>query len=246
MKKKEYETMYKMENNHWWYKGLHELVESYIKKYSKEGELDILDAGCGTGRMMEILNKYGHIEGIDYSKDAVSFCKKRGLKNVKVENLNNWNSNDKLYDAIISLDVLYHTGIKNDIQIINKFYSRLNKNGILILNLPAFNILRRYHDAAVSGKKRYRKRATIKELKNSGFNIIKATYRLSHLFIIILFIIKPFEKLFHYNKKNKSDLKLLPLRLNKLLLSINRLENKLLFFGTNIPFGSSLFIVARK
>ena len=112
------------------------------------------------------------------------------------------------------------------------------------LNLPAFNILARCHDQHVWGKRRYKKTLTVQMLNNIGFNISKATYRLPHLFFIIL-IKKVIEKI-SGSSKVKSDLFQLPSWLNKLFLRINHIENKLIISGINMPFGSSLFLVACK
>lgn len=80
MEKSEYLRMYKLESNFWWYKVLNELVDSTIGCYKPEGPINILDAGCGTGRMMEINQKYGTVTGIDYSEDAVTYAKKEDSK----------------------------------------------------------------------------------------------------------------------------------------------------------------------
>ena len=244
MEKDEYALMYELETDYWWYKALHELVEFHVKKITAADQLRIFDAGCGTGKMVEILNSYGGVEGIDYSEEAVSYCKKRGLKTVKVEDLNNWNPNGELYDVIISLDVLYHAAVEDDMGVLEKFHTALKKNGTLILNLPAFNILRRRHDIQVSGKRRYRKDSIIGPLKDIGFIIQRASYRLPHLFFIIL--VKKALGKFAGPPRAKSDLSVLPSWLNKLFLFINRIENKVINSGVNIPFGSSLFIIARK
>jgi 2-polyprenyl-3-methyl-5-hydroxy-6-metoxy-1,4-benzoquinol methylase len=243
MKKEEYKRMFVLEKDYWWYRGLHELVLKIIKNYSNSNKITLFDAGCGTGIMMELLNKFGKVDGIDYSVEAIKFSEKRGLKNIKVENLNNWNKKGKLYDVIICLDVLYHSGIKDDIETIRNFYSSLNNNGLLILNNPAFNVLRRSHDDVVFTKRRYRKSITIKKMKSIGFDIETATYRLPFLFFVIL-IRKTLNKFF--TNKVDSDLVSIPNYINKLFLFINRIENKLIVSGINMPFGSSLFIVARK
>ena len=40
MEYSEYTSMYKLEADYWWYKALHELVESYIKKKFKGKDLE--------------------------------------------------------------------------------------------------------------------------------------------------------------------------------------------------------------
>ncbi len=122
MEKDEYTLMYELETDYWWYKALHELVEFHVKKIAGAEDLRIFDAGCGTGKMVEILNSYGEVEGIDYSEEAVSYCRKRGLKTIKLEDLNNWNPGGELYDVIISLDVIYHAAVEDDMGVLEKFH----------------------------------------------------------------------------------------------------------------------------
>lgn len=243
MDQSEYENIFHLENNYWWYVGLQELVESYVNKNSNTKSISILDAGCGTGGMLKRLPQYGNAEGFDFSEQAVELCKKRGISNVKLDNLNTWSSTQK-YDIIISLDVLYHAAIESDEKVIRKFHEALNENGVLILNLPAFAFLRRKHDDVVHGNKRYVKSKILLILKNNGFNgTIKVSYRLPHLFILLI-LKKAIDRIFP--SAEQSDLVKLPKWLNNSLLTVNRIENKLLLLGINIPFGSSLFIVSKK
>jgi 2-polyprenyl-3-methyl-5-hydroxy-6-metoxy-1,4-benzoquinol methylase len=253
MEKNEYYKMFKFENEYWWYRGLHELVLYYVDKLKKskthESELEslkIFDAGCGTGKMMEILenNKYGNVEGIDYSSEAISLCKQRGLGHAWLEDLNTWDSPTEAYDIIISNDVIYNSGVKNDMAVVKKFHRALKKEGILILNLPAFKVLRRKHDIAVFGKRRYRKKRTLRQLKAIGFTPVHASYRLLPFFFVIL-AQKHLVDCFHKGKI-ESDLKPLSPFFNSFLLWMNRLENKLITLGIPLTFGSSLFLVCKK
>ena len=169
MEAHEYARMFNLETHYWWYQGLDELVLHYIKQCRADTPLKILDAGCGTGRMTELLHEYGIIEGIDYSSVAIDFCKKRGLKNTKVVDLNTWEPAADMYNTIVSLDVIYHAGITDDIAILRKFYTALKPQGTLILNLPAFDCLRREHDQVVLGKRRYRKIQDSQRVKSNRF-----------------------------------------------------------------------------
>lgn len=243
MIEEEYIKMYEFENHYWWYRGLHELVCSYVDKTGKKG--NIFDAGCGTGRMLELLEKYGTVEGIDYSPEAIALCRERGLKRVETGDLNTWNCSPGIYDVIISSDVICTSGVDDDLAVVKKFYTALKPGGYLILNLPAFDLLRRMHDIAVSGKRRYRKRKTVRALEEIGFRMVRAGYRLPALFIFIL-IQKYILGLFSTNKPVTSDLKPLPSLVNRLLLFMNRLENKLFTAGVPFLFGSSLFTVCEK
>ncbi len=247
MNKELYQETFKAESVHWWFLGLHELVEDVIRQYAQEipneKNLKILDAGCGTGQMMSRLQEYGFVEGIDASEEALAFCKTRGLTNARFENLNDWIPSDPLYDVIVSLDVLYHQNIQNDIAILGKFYSAMKDKGILVLNLPAFDCLWRDHDVAGWAARRYRRNCLVKQLKEIGFEIKIQSYRLSYLFFPSL--LKAWWERINQKRKIGSDLKSAAPPFNQFLFQVNRLENALIK-KFNLPVGVSLFIVAQK
>ncbi|MBN2891862.1 MAG: class I SAM-dependent methyltransferase [Bacteroidales bacterium] len=234
----EYKIMHDFETNYWWYVALHELIISKINKKSQK----ILDAGCGTGRLLELLSKH-QSEGFDFSEEALEFCKSKGLNNVWLQDINTWQSEPK-YDVIISADVICSTGIDDYKSILKNFYQALNLDGILILNLPAFEILRRNHDKAVFVGKRFRLNEIKNSLKDSGFTIKFATYRLFPLFFVILF--EKFHQKIFRKTEVKSDLRSIPKFVNAFFLLTNRIENFIFRFVNNPFLGSSVFIVVEK
>lgn len=238
----EYKIMYNSETTYWWYVGLHELIKSIVVKKSREAKLSILDAGCGTGRFLELISEYNSL-GFDFSEDAINFCKLRGLKNVFIQDLNLWNVSNK-YNFIVSADVICSVGIEDEQKIISNFYSSLANDGLLILNLPAFNILQRNHDKAVFVRKRYKRKEVKNMLEKAGFVNIYLNYRLPWLFIIIL-IKKIIQKLFNITEI-KSDLNKLPKFVNSFFLFLNRIDNFFIKKRIYFPFGSSVFVIAKK
>jgi len=220
-------------------------VERCVRRLSSGKPLNILDAGCGTGRMMEVLNKYGDVTGFDRSAEAIGFCAKRGLKNLSTEDINTWKPPQNKYDLIVSNDVLCCKGIESDLSIVQRFHRALKPKGYLVMNLPAFVCLRRAHDTAVLTQRRYRKKSILPDLEKAGFRSVKAGYRLPLLFVFIL-LRKSLSRFFGKNAAVTSDLFPIPLFLNEFLYSLHRFEN--LLFVSGIPFfvGSSFFFVCQK
>jgi SAM-dependent methyltransferase len=237
----EYKNMFENEHKYWWYVALHTLILKTLIKQKINSNAKIIDAGCGTGGLLEFLTQKGfyNLQGFDYSIDAINFCKKRGLDYCFQQDLNEWDPDQK-YDVIISSDVLYHKNIIDDKKVLKKFKNALNPGGLLILNLPAFEILKRKHDIVVETKKRYTIKSLNASVKNIGLTKLSITYRLPLLFVFIL-ISKIIENI--TKKENKSDLDSISTFTNKLLLTMNILENNLLLRGFKFPFGTSVFVI---
>ena len=193
---------------------------------------------------METLGAYGAVTGVDCADDAIEYCRQRGLASVSKLDLNDWNPVAGSYDIVVSLDVMCCREITSDVLFCQKAYDALGMNGLLILNVPAFECLRRTHDSAVHIGRRYRLQPLRALLQECGFAIEIATYRLPFLFFVML-CVRYGEKL-RPNRTIKSDLRPLPGILNRCLLSIHECENALVTHGIRLPIGSSVFIVARK
>ncbi len=247
MENQEYEIMFVNENEHWWYKTLHNLTLRYLKKYIKHPEQSqILDAGCGTGRLLELLTKNNYnCEGFDFNETAINFCKSRNLKNISKQDLNAIELKENYYDAIISNDVLYHKTIINESEIITKFYKALKKNGILIMNLPAFEILKSTHDKFVHNRKRYILKDCKNLFKNTGFKIELLSYRLLWLFFPVL-IYRLIKKIFFNNSTETSDVKKSSPLINNLLFLLSKIDNFLFLSFSYLPVGTSVYIIVKK
>lgn len=70
----------------------------------------ILDAGCGTGRFVEVVNKYGgHIVGIDMSHSVNAAAKNVPGAEVLQADIMNLPFKEESFDIIFSLGVIHHT-----------------------------------------------------------------------------------------------------------------------------------------
>lgn len=247
MEETEYQKMYEVEESHWWYVGLHELILYFVGiESTKRGPLKVLDAGCGTGRLCQLMNGYGEVRGCDISGIALELCSKRKIATFPAD-LNITELGVERYDVITSIDVLYHGLIQDDREVLTRFHKALKPEGILILNLPAYNFLKSRHDLAVHTRERYTKSALTKKLKETGFAVEKSTYRIGFLFPFIA-TYRLLQRLYmnDFHSKAVSDVRMPSEFINSPLLGLNRMENFFIKKVSGIPFGSSLFIVARK
>ncbi len=249
MERDEYRRMFEAEDRHWWYVSLHELIlETIEAEYAAKGPLAMLDAGCGTGRLLQLLETRGTTEGIDASDEAVAFCGKRGLGSVRRENLNTADLGGERFDVITSIDVLYHRDIADEAEVLNRIAAALRPDGIVIVNLPAYEFLRGTHDRAVHTRKRYRRAEVVDLLAAAGLAVERATYRV-WLLLPPIVVYRTLGKFLapggSAGKTAPSDTWLPPDPVNRLLMRLMRCENKLLRY-VRLPFGTSVFAVARK
>ncbi|MEK9148651.1 MAG: class I SAM-dependent methyltransferase, partial [Candidatus Desantisbacteria bacterium] len=192
--------------------------------------------------LCQLMSKLGDVMGCDISEIALELCSKRKVA-VFHADLNTADLGIERYDVITSIDVLYHQKIQNDSEVLSRFHRALKPGGILILNLPAYNFLKSRHDLAVHTRERYTKSVMMEKLKETGLGVEKATYRIGFLFPIIALY-----RFMQHSDKDKpvSDVNMPPKVINSTVLALNRMENWFIEKISSIPFGTSLFIVARK
>ncbi len=238
----EYTNMFVLEDRFWWYRGVHDLILGYLRKRLR-GRPSILDAGCGTGKLMTLLAPLGEVSGVDASEQAIRYCRERGLSAVEIVDLNSWTPRGS-YDVITCIDVLCHESVRDVGTVLEQFHRGLRPGGILILNLPAFESLRRAHDTVVQTVRRLRREELLPLLRERRFEIAFSTYRLPALYYMIR-IRKAFASP-SGDSTPTSDLRLISPLADRLLWWMNWIENRATLAGLRFPVGSSLFVVARK
>ncbi|MBD2700628.1 class I SAM-dependent methyltransferase [Spirosoma sp. BT702] len=244
----EYEKMFKLEGQLWWYRNLHErVVEALEKRFGQRRDIAILDAGCGTGGMLDFLRRKGYknLRGIDGSADAVAFCQERGFS-VALLDMNQlpYFEVDIQYDAIVCNDVFCYFNDAQLTNILSAMAHLLRTDGILISNNNAFDLFWGEHDLAVKSTRRFTLATFERLLPMVGLRITWSTY----WSFILSFLILPIRqwqqlqlKLGWRNADNpESDVYLPNFLVNQTLYRIARTEQKLF---RRTPFGSSLFLI---
>jgi SAM-dependent methyltransferase len=143
------------------------------------------------------------------------------------------------FDAIASADVLYH--VEDDNQALREFFRVLKPGGVVVLNVPAYRWLWSYHDEAVQSRRRYGRRELLLKLRNAGFVQVKTTFWNTLLFPLIVIRRKALPR-----PKSGSDVALGSDLTESLFNRVMALERGWLRAVAPLPFGSSIFAVARK
>jgi SAM-dependent methyltransferase len=246
MERAEYEVMYRREEDYWWYVGLRDLVLADIEQLARRrGPLTILDAGCGTGKLLETCRAH-RAYGLELSTEALRFLRRRGLTNVVRGSVCRMPFPDETFDLVLSMDVLYCVEPPGDVQGLREMVRVLKPGGLLVMNLPAYEFLRSWHDAAIHTKTRYTRSRVRAMLEGVGLRHPRLTYRNTILFPVAA-LVRCVQKLLRPATANEqSDLRPLPGLLNRALALPLFLENRLIRRGLSLPFGLSVFCLARK
>lgn len=177
------------EDRHWWYRGLRGLVvDSLGRRFPGSAPRRIVDVGCGTGGCYRAVRaRFGESSyvGLDVEPRALEFCRARGLTRLIQASANEVPLRRESADAVICLDVLYYSSIRPSTAL-RRFYELLRPRGVLILNLPAFEVLRGEHDRAVGISKRFRWREVRSLCEQAGFRVVWHTYWNTTLFLPLM------------------------------------------------------------
>jgi len=244
MNPEEYPAMFRIEKDHWWYRGLRDLVLRWVKKVQPT---DILDAGCGTGMVMAELTEQGYrVQGIDLSPIAIDFCHQRGLAQAQVGRMEKLSQADASLDLITALDVLGPLTDDEVSRALDEFHRTLRPGGHVICNVAALRWLFSTHDQACNWRRRYHRYELKVLFERHGFEIKFLTFRLFLLFPLVA-LTKLLEKRHMTSdiRKSHGDLEKTSPLMNTLLYPVMWLENWILRYSS-LPWGSSLFVVAQK
>ncbi|MDB6138525.1 MAG: ubiE 1 [Verrucomicrobiaceae bacterium] len=233
-----------MEDRHWWYDVLRGMTMRVLTGLSARGRLDVLDAGCGTGGMMEVM-KTGRpgwlLHGIEKEPAAIVYCRERGLINVCCGSVCSLPFADGTFDAVLSLDVLYHVDVNPELAL-NEMARVLKPGGLAVINLPAFNVLRGSHDVAVCGIRRYTACQVRDLLQRHRLCVQMIHYWNAWLFMPLL-LRRQWSRRLGAGACPESDLSMPLDPLNTALALAGRLDAWLCRV-LHVPFGTSVFAVA--
>lgn len=214
----------------------------YRRARGSDGATALLDAGCGTGGLLAYLARLTPDEaaiGLDADETACRWAAEKSGRPICAGSVNALPFADKVFGAIVSVDVLCHRGVDEG-RALAQFHRCLAADGTLILNLPAYSWMMSRHDVAVYNARRYTRGDVVRLLRSAGFRPIFATYWNMILFPLMVVTRKL------WPGGAGSDVKPQPLLIDALCRAATSVERLLMRAGIPLPFGGSVLAVATK
>jgi SAM-dependent methyltransferase len=225
----------------WWFRAMHLFVRRCLPSEIHGATLDI---GCGTGSLLRQFADAGlTVFGLDYSRIALGFAKKR----VK-DNLVRASANElpfaAAFELVVSVDVLEVVTVSPERMAMSAAAS-LKPGGYGLFVMAAHQWLLSDHDRAVNSVRRYNLRQLRDLFEARGLKVRRASY-----FFLLVFPLVVARKLFNPYKGSAdrpvySDVRMLPEWINQPLFLICWLESQILRFF-NLPAGSSAMVLVQK
>ncbi|MBX7246917.1 MAG: class I SAM-dependent methyltransferase [Candidatus Sumerlaeaceae bacterium] len=256
----EYHKMHALEQRYWWFQGRRRVVHNMLAEIlaggrswgcataparHPDGRLRLVDIGCGTGYLLEDLEKMGVAVGLDFSPVALTYCRQRNLRNVLRGDAANIPLQSASVDVITALDLVEH--IRDDHRLMGEFFRILRPGGMALMSVPAHKSLWSNHDVALHHFRRYEKPEFLSLVTGAGLKPVKYSFSVSSAYLpaaafrrIKRLVSKP-----ETSTNPKTDEFPLPGFVNASLLATMKVEAWLLKH-MNLPFGMSLLCIAQK
>jgi SAM-dependent methyltransferase len=251
MQQHTYAIMHRVEQTHWWFAGRRRIISSFLERLCRDANpessrngrkhpLKILDVGCGTGANLEMLSQFGEAEGVDVSGEALSFCRERGLENVKQGAAEALPYEDSSFDLVTGLDLVEH--LDDDLAGLKEMRRVLRPRGQALVFVPAFMFLWGVQDDISHHRRRYTLDQLKRVVRQAGFEVERASYANISFFAPILtgrLLMRAFR--LRPESENNITIGVLNGVLGKLLGA-----ESLALRYLNFPFGVSIICVARR
>lgn len=238
-----YEIIFDVEDDHWWFVGRRAVVFAQIADAlapSISQKRQILDIGCGTGATMDHLRKYGEVQGIDLAMIPLNFSRRRGHQRTMCASATQLPFGDESFDLVTTLDVIEH--LDDDVKGLSEIRRVLKPGAPAVIYVPAFQALWGPNDDQSGHKRRYRLAQLRTAAEKAGLQIERISYSNFAMFLPIWLGRKLLNVL---GRAEQSENRINHPLLNKLLTVLFASEAGWLR-KHSLPFGVSLVCVVRK
>jgi len=234
--------MLALDERHWWYRGRRRMLNAVLDGLGPaSAAARVLDAGCGSGRTLDELARYGRPYGMELSPLGLAAARARGHEVLegRVEAIP---YDDASFDLVTCLDVIEHTD--DDVAALRELRRVTAPGGHLIVSVPAHPRLWSRHDEVNGHRRRYTRRTLRSAAEAARWRVERMTgFNVVYLAPAALVRVARREQA---ASDGGSELELTPPALDSLLELPLRLEARLVRRGLDLPTGLSLLGVLRQ
>ena len=232
--------LFQLERKHFWFVGRRAFLKSLFKKYISNHEQLVLDLGCGTGHLVEILTRQGYrVLGLDIRLEGLQATRRLIPRSWLVQGqATHLPFADKSFEVVLLVDVLEHL---EDVAALREVRRVMKPDGLLILTVPAVPFLWSYRDEIAGHLRRYTRRQLREVLEEARLKVEQVSYYQCLLFPLLLIT----RLLGRWSKGSIRLEEQPPVLFNTLLIWVSILEVEL---GRVVrwPWGSTLVSVGRR
>jgi SAM-dependent methyltransferase len=238
-----YEILYRTEEDHWWHAARRRIVMDWIEqRYPGRSDLSILDAGCGTGLMLQEMEHLGHTEGVDIANEALAFCRQRGLENIRKADVLQLPFAADSFDIVTGLDIVEH--LDDDTAALREWSRVLKPGGRVFLFVPAHDWLWSLQDDVSHHRRRYTSKTLRQTVRSAGLTVERQSY-VSAFLLPVIYLGRQWLKVVRRFRELNTENNLHPAWSNGILRGIFEAEIPVLR-RMDLPVGASIMCVARK
>ncbi len=231
------------EDRHWWYRGRRTVFEGVLAGLGLPPHARVLDAGCGSGRNMVELARYGTVTGIEISATSVALARARHVGEVVAGSVLEMPFAEDSFDLAVSLDVIEH--LEDDLAALRELRRTVAPGGALVITVPAYQWLWSGHDEINHHHRRYTRRSLQRVAEQAGWVQLRTTY-FNSLLLPVAIVLRVLDRVNRAKTTQSSlDLWVPPAPANWLLERPLKIEATLIAHGWRIPAGLSLLAVFR-
>jgi SAM-dependent methyltransferase len=241
-------VMLDVDERHWWYRGRRQIIRGELDRLPLPAPATVLDAGCGSGRMLQELEPYGDVFGVDVSPEAAEIARSRGHGEVVDGPLEELPWEDAKFDLVTCLDVLEH--LPDEDSALRELARVCKPGGWMVLTVPAYESLWSRHDELNHHYRRYVPRTLRSAVSDSGWSVERMT-SFNTLLLAPAAIVRVAERRLRTRPRGDGEVQpatvhLGPTWVNAILEAPLRLEARWLARGRRLAVGLSLLAVLRR
>ena len=239
---------FELGETYFWLASQNEIVERELAprlhrlQQGLDRPLRIFDLGCGPGNMLKRLQGHGLAYGSDFSLDALTFARGKGLRHLLSSDSTALPFGSGCFDCVVALDVLEH--IEDDHAALREIARVTRPGGAFLFAVPAFPALWRHHDVMYGHFRRYRRADFVGRVRAAGLAVESCRFFKCAFFPPLLLLAK-LERMMASVAEPRDNFYSVPAWLNRMLSREIVLEER---SGLTrlMPFGVSLLCVGHR